>query len=303
MAEEQVDPVQTFLRHLEVERRASPHTVSAYRRDLSRLVKLLPQDDETTQAILALTHTELQRIVSRQYRQGLSGRSLQRWLSAVRSFYRYLIQLRLCQHNPAVDIRAPKSPRRLPDAMDVDEISQLLRIPDDSELARRDQAILELFYSSGLRLSELATLQWRDLDLSEGLVRVTGKGQRTRIVPVGAHARKALQQWQRDHPEPFNQQAYIFPGRKGRHLSQRAIQLRLDYWARQLGLTQGVHPHKLRHSCATHLLESSGDLRAVQEFLGHTDISTTQIYTHLDFQHLAKVYDKAHPRARTKKQS
>ena len=308
---------QLFLQYLRVERRASPHTVNAYERDLSRFELALQQhldanhaDHKMTESsaelyleqnLVQLSHHDLQKMVSKQHRQGLSGRSLQRWLSAIRSFYQYLIKTGRCQHNPAQGIRAPKSPKRLPSAMDVDEITQLLRIPGDTTIQRRDQAILELFYSSGLRLSELATLRWRDIDLSEGFVRVTGKGQRTRVVPVGAYASKALLTWQRDHPEPFNQEAFLFPGRDGQHLSQRAIQLRLDHWAKQLGLPQNVHPHKLRHSCATHLLESSGDLRAVQELLGHADISTTQVYTHLDFQHLAKVYDQAHPRARKSK--
>lgn len=306
------DLIASYLNYLEVERRASVHTVSAYRRDLARLSHQLEELQLKThspltqsvmsqqQQLLSLDGRMLQSLVARQHRQGLGGRSLQRWLSAIRSFYDYLLRQRWVSNNPAADIRAPKSERRLPGALDVDGIDQLLRIPDDGPLARRDQAILELFYSSGLRLSELASLQWRDLDLSQGFVRVTGKGQRTRIVPVGGYARRALREWQKLHPEPFNLQAFVFPGRAGKHLSQRAIQQRLDHWGRQLGLDQHIHPHKLRHSCATHLLESSGDLRAVQEMLGHADISTTQIYTHLDFQHLAQVYDAAHPRAKKK---
>lgn len=288
--------VAAYLRYLEVERRVSPHTLAAYRRDLQRLTNHLTASDE----LLTLDTNSLQSLVAREHRRGLGGRSLQRWLSAIRGLYEYLIRQRLTEHNPAAGIRAPKSPKRLPGALDVDDVEQLLRIPGDTPIQRRDRAIMELFYSSGLRLAELANLCWADIDLQEGYIRVTGKGQRTRIVPVGRHAIAALNIWRHDHPSPFDQQAPLFPGRRGAALHPRTIQQRLDYWGKKLGLNQKVHPHKLRHSCASHLLESSGDLRAVQEFLGHADISTTQIYTHLNFQHLAEVYDKAHPRAKKK---
>jgi len=288
-----------YLRYLEVERRLSPHTLAAYRRDLQRLLQCLNEPHEPLD-LLGLDHRTLQSLVAKQHRSGLSGRSLQRWLSAIRGLFDYLLSQGQVSSNPAGDLRAPKSPRKLPGALDVDDVEQLLRLPRETPLQRRDAAIMELFYSSGLRLAELAGLCWQEVDLTEGMVTVTGKGQRTRIVPLGAHAVDALRLWREDCPAATGADSWIFPGRSGKHLSPRTIQQRLAYWGQQLGLQQRVHPHKLRHSCATHLLESSGDLRAIQEFLGHADISTTQIYTHLDFQHLAEVYDQAHPRARKK---
>ncbi|GAB4201262.1 MAG: tyrosine recombinase XerC [Wenzhouxiangellaceae bacterium] len=287
-----------YLRYLEVERRLSPHTLAAYRRDLQRLLQCLNERDGLD--LLKLDHRTLQSLVAKEHRGGLSGRSLQRWLSAIRGLYDYLLSQGRASNNPARDLRAPKSPRKLPGVLDVDDVEQLLRLPRETPLQRRDAAIMELFYSSGLRLAELAGLRWQAVDLAQDIVTVTGKGQRTRIVPLGAHAVEALRLWRDDCPATTDLDAWIFPGRGQQHLSPRTIQQRLAYWGRRLGLQQRVHPHKLRHSCATHLLESSGDLRAIQEFLGHADISTTQIYTHLDFQHLAEVYDQAHPRARKK---
>tara|TARA_R110001599_G_scaffold274270_1_gene475488 strand:- start:459 stop:1136 length:678 start_codon:yes stop_codon:yes gene_type:complete len=221
-------------------------------------------------------------------------------LSAVRSLYQFLIREQLCKHNPAVDLRAPRSPRKLPRALDADLASQLLDdSSDDDWLAVRDHAMLELFYSSGLRLSELAGLDISELDLPQGEVRVLGKGRKTRLIPVGRMAREALQRWLELRLLTNTPEQALFIGKQGRRLTPRAIQLRVRRW----GVThigQNLHPHMLRHSFASHVLESSGDLRAVQELLGHADISTTQIYTHLDFQHLAQVYDKAHPRAKRK---
>jgi integrase/recombinase XerC len=311
MATVHEQPIEHFLKYLEVEKRASKHTLGAYQRDLNRLREALKQEMDASltpgmnrpaeaQLLLQLENHQLRSLVAKQHRLGLGGKSIQRWLSAIRSFYNFLLSLRLVKNNPANDIRAPKSPRRLPKALDVDEVDQLLRLPTGTPIQRRDHAMFELFYSSGLRLSEVAELRWGDLDLQQAIVRVLGKGQRTRILPVGAYAVKALRLWQKDHKDPFNSEAFVFPGRDGGHLGQRAIQHRLDYWSKQLGLDQRVHPHKLRHSCATHMLESSGDLRAVQEMLGHADIATTQIYTHLNFQRLAQVYDQAHPRAKKK---
>ncbi len=286
-----------FLESLRVERRLSPHTLSAYRRDLASLDAFCAA--EAIAHWKQLTAHHIRALVAAQHRRGLDGRSLQRLLSALRSFFEYLIGQQELGHNPAVGIRAPKSPRRLPDTLDVDQMIRLLELPADGPLAIRDRAIMELFYSSGLRLSELVNLDITDLDLNDGTVRVTGKGNKTRIVPVGRHAREALKTWIDQRmaiPGPDEQALFI--GLAGRRMTPRAIQARIKLWARRQGLDINLHPHMLRHSFASHLLESSGDLRAVQELLGHADISTTQIYTHLDFQHLAQVYDAAHPRAK-----
>jgi integrase/recombinase XerC len=207
----------------------------------------------------------------------------------------------LAEHNPATPVRAPKSPRHLPATLDADSIGQLLEIPCDTPLAIRDKAIMELFYSSGLRLSELAGLRWEQLDLASGMVTVTGKGNRTRMVPVGRMATAALLEWRKNRGAFASfEQPFVFVSQRGNPIATRTIQARIRYWAKRQGIPQNIYPHLLRHSFASHMLESSGDLRAVQELLGHADISTTQIYTHLDFQHLAKVYDKAHPRAKKK---
>jgi integrase/recombinase XerC len=223
-------------------------------------------------------------------------------LSSLRSFYQFLIRKHQLKNNPAIDIRAPKTARSLPDTLDVDALSQLLDIPADSILAIRDRAMMELFYSSGLRLSELTNLDLDSIDLVENSLRAIGKGNKTRILPIGRKAAEALQNWlsKRDTMAKPDESA-LFVSNRGKRISTRSVQQRLNYWQQKQGLDQHIHPHKLRHSFASHILESSGDLRAVQELLGHADISTTQIYTHLDFQHLAKVYDNAHPRARKKK--
>ena len=235
-----------------------------------------------------------------QHQHGLAPRSLQRLLSAIRSFYRFLQREGRSRQNPAQDLRAPKAPRTLPRTLDADLTAQLLdNTGEDDWLQRRDQAMLELFYSSGLRLSELAGLDMADLDLQQGEVRVTGKGNKTRVLPVGRMARRALRDWFSVRPAREGAQQPVFVSQRGSALTPRAIQLRLRrHGIERIG--QHLNPHMLRHSFASHMLESSGDLRAVQELLGHADISTTQIYTHLDFQHLAQVYDQAHPRAKRK---
>ncbi|MBL4609513.1 MAG: tyrosine recombinase XerC [Pseudomonas sp.] len=290
--------LEAFLGHLQRERQLSPRTLQAYRHDLEGLRDFL--DSQDCGRWQDVDQSRLRLFVAKRHQGGLSGRSLQRLLSAVRSFYQFLIRERLCRHNPAVDLRAPRSPRKLPRALDADLTAQLLDDDsDDDWLAVRDHAMLELFYSSGLRLSELAGLDLHELDLAEGEVRVLGKGSKTRLVPVGRMAREALQRWLEVRLlSPTAEQA-LFIGKQGRRLSPRAIQLRVRRWG-VANIGQHLHPHMLRHSFASHVLESSGDLRAVQELLGHADISTTQIYTHLDFQHLAQVYDKAHPRAKRK---
>ena len=289
--------VPAFLSYLQVERRMSAHTLDAYQRDLAALSQWCQArgiDDPQ-----ALAVDQLREFIAAEHRRGLAAKSLQRRLSACRSFYAWLLKNNAIDTSPAAGLRAPKTPRKLPQVLDADEAVQLVELPTDAPLGLRDRALLELFYSSGLRLSELCALRWRDLDMASGLVLVHGKGNRERSVPVGTHALNALQDWRRDSAGSGDKP--VFPGRAGGPLSQRAVQIRIKQLAQRQGLFKNVHPHMLRHSFASHILESSGDLRGVQELLGHSDIATTQIYTHLDFQHLAKVYDAAHPRAKRKR--
>ena len=286
--------IEEFLSHLQVERRMSANTLDAYRRDLDALQAWAGTQGATDPA--RLDATQLRAFIAAEHRRGLSPKSLQRRLSACRSFFAWLLKHGRVAANPAAGIRAPKAPRKLPQVLDADEAVKLVEVPTDAPLGLRDRALLELFYSSGLRLSELCGLRWNALDLAGGFVQVTGKGNKQRIVPVGSHARAALQAWHDEQHAPAD--ACVFPGRGGAPISQRAVQMRIKQLAQRQGLFKHVHPHMLRHSFASHILESSGDLRGVQELLGHADISTTQIYTHLDFQHLARVYDAAHPRAK-----
>ena len=290
-------PVDDFLSHLQVERRMSAHTLDAYRRDLDALITWAREQGAADP--LAVQAEQLRAFIASEHRRGLSPKSLQRRLSACRSFYRWLLKHGRIAASPAAGIRAPKAPRKLPQVLDVDEAVQLVELPTDAPLGLRDRAMLELFYSSGLRLSELCALRWRDLDLAEGLVTVLGKGAKQRTVPVGSHACRALDDWR--GASGGQPDGAIFPGRGGGPITARAVQIRLRQLAQRQGLFKRVHPHLLRHSFASHVLESSGDLRGVQELLGHADIATTQIYTHLDYQHLAKVYDGAHPRAKRKR--
>lgn len=291
--------IEDYLSHLQVERRMSPHTLDGYRRDLLSLSTWAQAQGMSD--VAGLKEPDIRAFVAAEHRRGLSPKSLQRRLSAVRSFYQWLLRHGRIAANPAAGVRAPKAPRKLPQVLDADEAKVLVEVPTDVPLGLRDRAMLELFYSSGLRLGELCTLRWRDLHLDEGLVSVVGKGNRQRIVPVGSHARNALQEWRADSGGADD--APVFPGRGGGPISARAVQIRMRQLAQRQGLFKRVHPHLLRHSFASHVLASSGDLRGVQELLGHADISTTQIYTHLDFGHLAKVYDAAHPRARRKRGS
>ena len=288
-------PVEDYLSHLAVERRSSAHTLDAYRRDLHGLAQW---SDGQLRDLLQLSADELRLFVASEHRRGLSAKSLQRRLSACRSFYGWLLKQGRIAANPAAAVRAPKAVRKLPQVLDVDEAVQLVELPTDAPLGLRDRALLELFYSSGLRLAEVCALRWVDLDFEQGLVTVLGKGNKQRVVPVGSHALKALADWRASRHEWLT--LFVFPGRNDKPITSRAIQLRLRQLAQRQGVFKRVHPHLLRHSFASHMLESSGDLRAVQELLGHADIATTQIYTHLDFQHLAKVYDAAHPRAKRK---
>ena len=291
--------VEHFFVYLKNERGLSARTIMAYQRDLKLLLQFL--DTEEIDRPEQVTQHHIRAFIAQRHRQGLGGKSLQRLLSAVRSLYRWMLREGLAEHNPATPVRAPKSPRHLPATLDADSIGQLLEIPCDTPLAIRDKAIMELFYSSGLRLSELASLRWEQLDLTSGMVTVTGKGNRTRMVPVGRMASKALLEWRKARGQFASfEEPFVFVSQRGTPIATRTIQARIRYWAKRQGIPQNIYPHLLRHSFASHMLESSGDLRAVQELLGHADISTTQIYTHLDFQHLAEVYDKAHPRAKKK---
>ncbi len=297
--------IQQFENYLSHEKRYSKHTLSGYRRDLRQFAKWLAGDKPpSNQQIIAADTLAVRNWVAALHRQGISGKSLQRKLSSLRSFYHYLLRKKQISKNPAVDIRAPKSPRNLPQTLDADSLTQLLEIPGENILAIRDRAIMELFYSSGLRLSELTGLNLGSIDLNENTLRAIGKGNKERILPIGRKAQEALQIWLKSRAaliKPGTETDALFISKQGKRISPRSVQQRLNYWRKKQGLEQAIHPHKLRHSFASHILESSGDLRAVQELLGHADISTTQIYTHLDFQHLAKVYDKSHPRARKKK--
>ncbi|MDJ0653385.1 MAG: tyrosine recombinase XerC [Xanthomonadales bacterium] len=292
--------VQSFLRHLSEERRLSPRTVAGYAQDLQRFAQFAERQGYTRPG--DLNPDAIRGLVAGEHRRGQSSRSIQRLLSAVRGYYQWLQRERLVNANPAQNVRAPKGDKRLPAVLDPDEMATLLDIPSDQPLACRDKAMLELFYSSGLRLSELAGLSWTNLNLDDGMVRVRGKGDRTREVPVGRHAVGALRRWQTLWSELARDAGdAVFISRRGKPMHVRSIQARVRHWAEKKGLWKKVHPHMLRHSFASHVLESSGQLRAVQELLGHADISTTQVYTHLDYQHLARVYDNAHPRAKAKK--
>ncbi len=289
--------VAQWLRRLESERRCSAHTLAAYRRDLEEFIGSIPEGTDLQQ----VGTSQVREHVAALHRRGLAPRTLQRKLSAIRSFFAACIEEGLLHCNPAAEVRAPRSPRKLPQTLDPDQVSRLLEIQGNDPLTLRDRAMMELLYSSGLRLSELVGCNLGDIDLAQGLVRVTGKGRKTREIPVGSKARDALRDWIRVRSAlaAEGEQA-MFLGRRGRRLHPRTVQQRLRAWQVRQGLSARLHPHLFRHSFASHLLESSGELRAVQELLGHADISTTQIYTHLDYQHLAKVYDQAHPRARKK---
>jgi len=289
--------INSYLETLRVERQLSPHTLKAYRRDFTKLLEFSNQRELTLWQGLN-NHTARQ-FSARLHSSGLNAKSIQRILSASRGLCQYLIQHDLIDNNPFDDVRAPKTSKRLPKTLSVDQVAALVEINTNDPLSYRDKAAMELFYSSGLRLSELCNLNLNDMDLSDKLIRVTGKGDKMRVLPIGRHADKAIREWllQRN-ALPLKDFEAVFVSKHGRRISQRSVQTRIKYWAIRQGIEIPVSPHMLRHSFASHLLESSGDLRAVQELLGHSNISTTQIYTHLDFQHLAQVYDDAHPRAK-----
>ncbi len=289
--------LQRFDRYLGSERRVAAETRTRYHRDLQRF--LAHCNHHGIDEWAAVTPATVRHFTGNERRRGLAPATLARQLAAIRTLFRFLIREGAATANPAADVRPPKAQRRLPSTLDPDEVAALLDGSTDDGLQVRDQAIYELVYSSGLRLTEVTTLDTADIDLREGIVRVTGKGAKDRVVPVGRKARSAIEAWLARRGEYARPEiAALFVGRHGRRLTGRNVQERLRRLARLRGVQRRVHPHMLRHSFATHLLESSGDLRAVQELLGHSDIATTQIYTHLDFQHLARVYDRAHPRSR-----
>ncbi|MGH8169304.1 MAG: tyrosine recombinase XerC [Steroidobacteraceae bacterium] len=324
--------IERFRRYLAVERRCSLHTVDAYTRDLQALVSYCERTG--LESWTALDSGHLRSFAARLHAGGLAPRSIQRRLSAVRSFYEFLQReahaLRIgarapapagtaaatadtadkerpevvrIRSNPGQDVRAPKATRRLPQTLDADQMARLLDIPAGEAFATRDRAIMELLYSSGLRLAEIVGLDLGSLDMRDRTVHVLGKGSKARVVPVGRMALRALEQWRAERAGLARAgEEALFVGRSGRRLGRRAVELRVAYWARRQGLSAHVYPHLFRHSFASHLLESGADLRGVQELLGHADIATTQIYTHLDFQHLARIYDASHPRARRKVQ-
>jgi integrase/recombinase XerC len=295
------EEIAAFLGYLGGVRRLSVHTVAAYRRDLEDFTAFC--SERSVNEARAVDEAHVRQWLAQARRRGLAPSTLQRRLSSLRAFFNYRSRGSGERSNPAQGVQAPRRPRTLPKALEADSVGRYLAAPDNEPLTLRDVAMAELFYSSGLRLAELRALNLGDIDLRERLVTVTGKGNKTRNVPVGSAAVDALERWLPLRPTPADADAEqaLFLSQRGRRIGERAIQLRIRRLARRNGLGQDVHPHMLRHSFATHVLESSGDLRAVQELLGHSNISTTQIYTHLDFQHLAKVYDGAHPRARRRR--
>ncbi|TNF69852.1 MAG: tyrosine recombinase XerC [Gammaproteobacteria bacterium] len=290
--------IDEFLLICASQKRYSEHTLNAYKRDLNKLIDYCSKTNIASVEII--DRHMIQDIISKEHKSGIKPKSIQRLLSAMRAFFNYLINIKLISHNPAKAIRAPKAAQRLPKSVEVDQTQALLNQAINDPLDIRDLAMLELTYACGLRLSELTNLTLEKIDFSQKLIRVLGKGDKERIIPIGNEAINALNRWLkiRDQWNKSTSNA-LFISEKGQPISQRNIQKRFALWAKRFG-TKHIHPHMLRHAFASHILESSSNLRAVQELLGHADISTTQIYTHLDFQHLASVYDSAHPRAKKK---
>lgn len=295
------DMLSGFLDQLKYEKRASLHTVANYRRDIEGLARYCQEKEILNWS--DLKQNDIRAHIAARHRKGMGSKSLQRELSAIRSFYTFMLKNGLTESNPAQHIKAPKQARKLPKVLDVDQINGLLEAGTSSPLEIRDLAMFELFYSSGLRLSELRALNVNDLDLHDrSLIVLSGKGDKSRVLPIGSKAVQAINNWLQERAKNTTiADNALFVTTKGKRLAQRSIELRLEQWCKKKGIQEHVHPHMLRHSFASHLLESSQDLRAVQELLGHSNIGTTQIYTHLDFQHLAKIYDESHPRAKKKR--
>ncbi len=288
---------QRYLRYLQDERRYSPATLDSYQRDLQQFFEFINAVNVYDCCDVDSLH--VRNFAGSRRRRGVSARSLHRSLSAIRGFFTFLQREQLVENNPVADVSGPSIQKKLPNLLDVDEINRLLNEGPQNPLKLRDVAMMELMYSSGLRLAELVNLNLDAIDLHQAQVQVMGKGNKMRYLPIGANACKALKRWLEARPNIASEnELAVFVNNRGKRLSPRAVQQRMAQLGREQGIDKHVHPHMLRHSFASHLLESSGDLRAVQEMLGHADISTTQVYTHLDFQHLAQVYDEAHPRAK-----
>ncbi len=295
------EELNAFYRFLESEKHYSEHTLSAYRRDIEKLLVFCQQQGINSWQQLDNLH--IRQFISQLHRQGLSAKSLQRLLSTLRSLFQYLLTHQYILKNPALGVRAPKASRKIPEVLSPDDLNHLLQLDESDPLAVRDMAMMELFYGCGLRLAELANLDVMQLDNKKS-IRFIGKGKRERQVPVGRKAQQAVRAWIKIRTQfaKENEKA-LFVSQRGTRISKSNIAQRLKKWAALKSLPQRVYPHLMRHSFASHILESSHDLRAVQELLGHKNLSTTQIYTHLDFQHLAQVYDAAHPRAKKKPKS
>jgi len=290
--------IEEYKKFISFEKRLSPSSVKSYLRDINELLKL-----DKNKELKSYTLEDIRKNISTLHSRGLGGNSLSRLISSWRGLFNFLIHQYKFEKNPTIGIKAPKSKKLLPQILSVDQTLKLVNINDDSFLGIRDHAILELFYSSGLRLSELVNIKTNDINFEDGIVSVIGKGDKERVVPMGSFASKAIKKWLklRNNISGLEfETGILFLRKNGKKLSPRAIQYRLKFWAIKQGIPENIHPHLLRHSFASHLLQSSQDLRAVQELLGHENISTTQIYTHLDFQHLSKIYDKTHPRAKKK---
>ena len=293
-----INQLAAFFTHLENQRRLSAHTLTNYQRDLRSFTDYCQREQIPNWQ--QVTHEQVRAFAAESHRRGLSGRSVQRRLSALRTLFNYLMMTDALQQNPALNVRSPKDKKKLPHCLDTDQMQAVLdKAAPTNWLQQRDLAMMELMYSSGLRLAELVSLNLPQLDLINLEVRVTGKGEKTRLLPVGHKAAISLQNWLKERAlHCSDDETAVFISRSGKRLSRSSVQKRMQQWNIQQGLELRLHPHALRHSFASHILESSHDLRAVQELLGHTNLSTTQIYTHLDFQHLAEIYDEAHPRAR-----
>ena len=290
--------IEEYKKFISFEKRLSPSSVKNYLRDINELVKL-----DKNKELKSYTLEDIRKNIATLHSKGLGGNSLSRLISSWRGLFNFLIHQYKFEKNPTLGIKAPKSKKLLPQTLSVDQTLKLVDINDDSFLGVRDHAILELFYSSGLRLSELVNINKNDINFEDGIISVLGKGNKERVVPLGSFASKAIKKWLKLREKIIGlacETDILFLRKNGKKLSSRAIQYRLKFWAIKQGIPENIHPHLLRHSFASHLLQSSQDLKAVQELLGHENISTTQIYTHLDFQHLAKIYDKTHPRAKKK---
>ena len=292
--------IKRYLLHIASQRGLSPVTINNYQRHLNEFVDLLQAKEVKTWQQLD-TH-QVRLLAKELHQKGIKARSIATKLSALRSFLAFLVKDDQLTFNPAKGVSAPKLDKPLPKNISVDDMDQLLNIEGDDSLTIRDHCMMELMYSSGLRLSELVSINLQDIKLSEKEITVTGKGSKQRLLPITKSAVETIKQWLKVRTEFTTPgEKALFLSKQKRRISARSVQMRMEKWGLQQSLPSHVNPHKLRHSFATHLLESSGNLRAVQTLLGHADLATTQIYTHLDFQHLAEVYDKAHPRAKRKK--